>query len=65
MEGSVRVSYEEAGRVSGLEFAKLEVGTNVGSWWTTGKAFIMQLLQNQAFSSRPNSVMLLIPIHCK
>jgi len=28
MEGSVRVSYEEAGRVSGLEFAKLEVGTN-------------------------------------
>ena len=28
----------EAGRASGLEFAKLEVGTNVGCWWTTGHA---------------------------
>ena len=29
------------------------------------KAFVMQLLQNQASSARPNSAMVLIPIHCK
>ena len=29
------------------------------------KAFVMQLLQNQVSSSRPNSAMVLIPIHCK